>query len=65
VHLGEFAPGNAAVIVAALEEAGIACWTKEPGFLTSIWQLGVEVFVDRAHLAEARAIADEVLAEET
>ncbi|HEX6843682.1 MAG TPA: hypothetical protein VF235_01075 [Actinomycetota bacterium] len=64
VHLGEFATENAAAIVGALEDAGIVCWTKEPGFLTSIWQLGFEVFVDRARLAEARAIAGAVLAED-
>ena len=61
VHLGEFSASNAERIVRALDEAGIAWWTKEPGFLTGIWQLGVEVFADRERLDEARAIAEEIV----
>jgi len=61
VHLGEFSPANAEQIMRVLDRAGIACWTKEPGFLTRIWQLGVEVFVDRERLEEARAIADGII----
>jgi hypothetical protein len=61
VHLGEFSPKHAALLGQRLDAAGIAWWTKEPGFLTGIWQLGVEVFVDRAKLEEARAIAGALL----
>jgi hypothetical protein len=62
VHLGEFTAEHAVLLAERLEDAGIACWTKAPGYINRIWQLGVEVFVDRARLDEARAIADEVLA---
>jgi len=61
VHLGEFSPENTERIMRALDAAGIACWTKEPGFLTKLWQLGVEVFVDRERIDEARAIAQEII----
>ena len=57
VHLGEFTPKHAEKIAEALEEHGIVWWSKEPRGLTRIWQLGVELFVDRAKLGEARALA--------
>jgi hypothetical protein len=60
VHLGQFTPVHARAIVAACEEAGIAWWTKEPGFLSRFWQLGIEVFVDRDRLDEAKAIAERI-----
>ena len=62
VHLGEFTARNAERIGQQLDAAGIAWWTKEPGFITRIWQLGVEMFVDHARLDQARTIADKVLA---
>lgn len=62
VHLGEFTPAHAEQIARQLDAAGIAWWTKEPGFINRIWQRGIEMFVDRARLDEARAIADAVLA---
>ena len=58
VHLGEFSPTSAARIAERLDAAGIVWWTKEPGFLSRFWQLGIEMFVDRARLDEARTIAD-------
>ena len=61
VHLGQFTPDHAEQLAEQLDAAGIVWWTKEPGFINRIWQLGVEVFVDRARLDEARAIADQVL----
>lgn len=60
VHLGQFTPDHADDLGEQLDAAGIAWWTKEPGFINRIWQLGVEVFVDRARLDEARAIAAQV-----
>jgi hypothetical protein len=36
-------------------------WAKVPGFFSRIWEFsGVHVFVDRAKLEEARAIADRI-----
>jgi hypothetical protein len=60
-HLGEFTPAHVEPIARALDGAGIAWWTKEPGFFSRFWQLGVEVFVDRDRLDEARSIAAQVL----
>lgn len=62
VHLGQFSPQHAVLIGERLDAAGIASWTKTPGFINRLWQLGVEIFVDRARLAEARVIVEEVLA---
>jgi hypothetical protein len=61
VHLGEFNTDNADRIGEALEAAGIWWWTKERGGITGIWQLGVQMFVDRARLDEARSIAAGVI----
>ena len=61
VHLGQFTPDHAEQLAEQFDAAGIVWWTKEPGFINRVWQLGVEVFVDRARLDEARAIADHVL----
>jgi hypothetical protein len=61
VHLGEFTYEHAEQLGEKLDAAGIAWWTKEPGFINRIWQLGVEMFVDRTRLSEARAIADTIL----
>jgi hypothetical protein len=57
VHLGEFTSANAVRITEALEGAGIWWWTKERGGINRIWQLGVQIFVDRDHLDDARSIA--------
>ena len=61
VHLGQFTHQHAEAIAAELEAAGIVWWYKQPGYLSSIWEHGVRLFVDRARLDEARAIADRVL----
>jgi hypothetical protein len=61
VHLGAFTPEHAMTIGSELDELGIVWWTKQPGFLSRIWEFGaVQVFVDRAELDRARAIADRV-----
>lgn len=62
VHLGQFTRESANDIAGELEEAGIVWWYKEPGFFSQIWEVGVRLFVDRDHLAEARQIADRVVA---
>jgi hypothetical protein len=62
VHLGEFTGDHAERIASKLDEASIAWWTKEPGVISRIWQQGVEIFVDRERLDQARRIADAVLA---
>jgi hypothetical protein len=63
VHLGQFTHEHAEAIAAELEAAGIVWWYKVPGFLSTMWEHGVRLFVDRERLREARAIADRVLAE--
>jgi hypothetical protein len=62
VYLGEYTHEHAEAIVGALEARGIVWWYKQPGMITSLWEHGVRVFVDRAKVDEARAVADEVLA---
>ena len=57
VHLGQFSRETANAIAGELEAAGIVWWYKEPGWLSSAWEYGVRLFVDRARLEEARAIA--------
>jgi hypothetical protein len=60
-HLGAFTADHADAIGQELDERGIVWWTKQPGFLSRIWEFGsVQVFVDRAELDRARAIADRV-----
>ena len=61
VHLGEFLTPHADLIAEQLDARGIVWWSKEPGTLSRIWQLGVELFVDRERLAEARDLAAAVL----
>jgi hypothetical protein len=63
VHLGQYTHEHAEAIAAELEAAGIVWWYKVPGFLSTMWEHGVRLFVDRERLQEARAIADRVLAE--
>ena len=62
VHLGQFTHAHAEAIAAELEKAGILWWYKAPGWLSMVWEHGVRLFVDRDRLAEARAIAERVLA---
>lgn len=62
VHLGQFTHEHAEAIAAELEAASIVWWYKVPGFLSTMWEHGVRLFVDRERLAEAKAIADRVLA---
>jgi len=61
VHLGEFSAQHADLIAEQLDAHEIVWWSKEPGPLSRIWQLGVELFVDRERLAEARELAAAVL----
>ena len=63
VHLGQFTRETANEIAGELEEADIVWWYKEPGWLSSVWEFGVRLFVDRARLAEAKAIAERIVAE--
>jgi hypothetical protein len=63
VNLGEFTSEHATLLAEALDAAGIVWWAKDRGFINRIWQLGVEFFVDRARVDEARVIANEILAE--
>ncbi|MFN8233434.1 MAG: hypothetical protein U0V56_08190 [Actinomycetota bacterium] len=61
VTLGEFRTENADRIGEALDAAGIWWWTKERGGINRIWQLGVQMFVDRDRLDEARVIAASIV----
>ena len=63
VHLGQFTWEHANEIAGELERAGIVWWYKQPGFLSSVWEHGVRLFVDRERLEEARTIAARVLGE--
>jgi hypothetical protein len=62
VHLGQYTREHANQIAGELEAAGIVWWYKEPGWIASVWEFGVRLFVDRSRLEEAKAIADRVLA---
>jgi len=61
VHLGQFTREHANEIAGELEQAGIVWWYKQPGFISSVWEHGVRLFVDRDRVDEARAIVDRVL----
>lgn len=63
VHLGQFTWEHANAIAGELERAGIVWWSKQPGFISGVWEHGVRLFVDRERLDEARAIAARVLDE--
>ena len=63
VHLGQFTRDTANAIAGRFEEAGIVWWYKEPGWLSSLWEPGVRLFVDRERLAQAKEIAAGVVAE--
>jgi hypothetical protein len=61
VHLGQFTHEHAEAIAGELERAGIVWWYKQPGYISSVWEHGVRLFVDRERLDEARAIAERVV----
>jgi len=63
VHLGQFSRETANEIAGELEAAGIVWWYKQPGWLSSLWEFGVRLFVDRDRLDDAREIARRVIAE--
>jgi hypothetical protein len=63
VHLGQYSRESANLIVAELEERGIVWWYKDPGWMAQLWEKGVRLFVDQRHLAEAKEIAERVVAE--
>jgi hypothetical protein len=60
-YLGQFTDEHANEIAGELEKRGIIWWYKQPGYFSRIWERGTRLFVDSAHLEEARAIAREVL----
>jgi hypothetical protein len=62
VHLGQFTRETANEIAGELEAREIVWWYKEPGFLSQVWEQGVRLFVDRERLAEAKEIADRIVA---
>jgi hypothetical protein len=62
VHLGHYSRETANEIAGELEAAGITWWYKEPGFLSQVWEYGVRLFVDKSRLAEAKAIAERIVA---
>ncbi len=63
VHLGQYSRETANEIAGELEAAHIAWWYKEPGWLASVWEFGVRLFVDESRLDDARQIADRIVAE--
>jgi hypothetical protein len=64
VYLGQFTHEHANEIAGELERAGIVWWYKQPGIISSVWEHGTRLFVDRERLAEAKEIAERVLGEE-
>jgi hypothetical protein len=67
VYLGQYTHEHANAIAEELEEAGIVWWFKNPGTLSYVFfnEWGPRLFVDRARLEEARAIADRIAPEGT
>jgi hypothetical protein len=63
VHLGQYTRETANEIAGELEAREIVWWYKEPGWLSVVWEQGVRLFVDRKRLAEAKEIADRIVAE--
>lgn len=61
VQLGAFTAEHAAAIADGLDARGIVWWSKEPGFLSRIWEPSVWLFVDRTKLDEARRVVAEVM----
>jgi hypothetical protein len=60
-YLGEFTAEHAVRIARQLEEEDIVWWSKEPGYLSRIWEHGVRLFVDRAEVEHAREVARGVI----
>jgi len=60
VQLGQFSDDHAELIAAALEQAGISWWYKQPGTISRIWEWGVRLYVDRERITDARALADTI-----
>jgi hypothetical protein len=63
VHLGQYTRETANEIAGELEAREIVWWHKEPGWLSVVWEQGVRLFVDRKRLAEAKEIAERIVAE--
>ena len=62
VHLGQFTRETANAIAGELAGAGIVWWYKEPGWLSSLWEKGIRLFVDQERLDEAKEIVARVTA---
>jgi hypothetical protein len=60
VYLGQYTHEHANDIAGLLEAAEISWWYKAPGPISSLWEHGVRLFVDRERLDEAREIAGRV-----
>ena len=60
VYLGQYAREHADEIAGELERLGISWWYKAPGPISSLWERGVRLFVDRERLDEAKALARRV-----
>lgn len=63
VYLGQFEDETAEEIAAALEEAGIGWYYKQPGGITRLMfagEWGVRLFVDAARIDEVRTIVERV-----
>jgi hypothetical protein len=65
VYLGQFTHEHANRIAEALEAAGIGWWTKNPGTVSFVFfrEWGPRLFVDRARIDDARAIARDIAPE--
>jgi hypothetical protein len=63
VHLGQFTRETANAIAGELEAAEIVWWYKEPGWISSVWEQGVRLFVDKKRLEEAKEIVARVTGE--
>jgi hypothetical protein len=62
VHLCSCAPHHAVEIGEALDAAGIVWWEKPPtAGLLAFLEREVQIFVDRDHVDDARAVARQVL----
>jgi hypothetical protein len=48
-------------IARQLDEEDIVWWSKEPGYLSRIWEHGVRLFVDRTEVEHAREVARGVI----
>ncbi len=60
-YLGQFTDEVANAIAGELEQTGISWSYKQAGYLTRLFLIGewgTRIFVDRARLDEARAIAE-------